>query len=143
MRIKIRKELDLDNPINLRELTPFQKIYVGIMTKWRNSDYYRTKVNKQLEEEYAKEVQRDEQLKELILVQIYKELMNNNTLGERGDICKTITLAINYKSKSSLERIISAKDFLQYNMEIVPENPDVRRAYYDMPVLLRISKKQL
>lgn len=143
MRSFVRKELDVSKPINLRKLSPVMKIYVGIVKKWQSSDWYQTNYNKRLEEIYMKQVQKDESLKEMMLAQLYKELSQNATLHEKGLTTKSVVLQIDSNYKDSLQRVLSHKDFLQYNMQIVEENNDLRIAFPDMPILVKVTKKSL
>lgn len=141
MKTFIRNELDLTKPVNLRRLTPLMKIYAGVVTMWHNTEFYTLRLNKQLEEENLKNIRRDERLKGVILTQIYKELGKNQTLQEKGKVCQTIIISVDAKYQKALQRVLSHKDFLPYTIEIVKENEDIRKAFSDMPVLIKVSKR--
>lgn len=141
MRVKVREELDVTAPINLRRLSPVMKIYAGFLTMWYNTSFYKTGLHKRQEDENIRMMQRDENLKDLLLAQIYNELINNRTLNERGEECSVVYLSVDSKYRKSLERVIHHKDFLPYDVEIVQENSDLRLAFHDMPYLLKVSKK--
>lgn len=143
MRYLVREELDLDKPINLRRLSPIMKIYAGIMTRWRGSNTYRHKVEKRREATHMAMVQKDECLKEALLALIFRELDNNTSMAEKGEISKEIVISVNSEYRSSLKRILNHKDFVMYNLELVTENPDMRLAFHTMPILIRVSKKLL
>ena len=53
MKIKIRDELNVDEPINLRRLTPRIKLYAGFMVKIHESRWYQTGRHKKEEQDYA------------------------------------------------------------------------------------------
>ncbi len=141
MRVKIREELDLTSQINLRRLSPIMKIYAGIVTKWHESEFYRRGLNRHKEAAAIARMQQDEKLKQLILAQIHKELNVNEELRKVGKVCTSITIQIGADYKKSLDRVLKHKDFLPYKIEPVPENEDVRKAFTNMPYLIRITKK--
>lgn len=140
MKILIRKELCVDNPVNLRLLTPLMKIYAGIALSWHQSNWYQRKEHARQEKEHAEQMQRDNNLKDGISVHLYKELVNNTTLDGR-DTCVSTIVSVDYKYKDSLLRILGHKDFISYDIELVPEDANYRAAFPNMPVLVRFSKK--
>jgi hypothetical protein len=86
-------------------------------------------------------MQRDEKLKDLLLAQIYKELIRNTSMSGKDEVCKSVVISVDASYKYSLKRVLKHKDFLPYSIELVPENTDVRKAFKDMPFLIRVSKK--
>ena len=143
MRYLIRRELDFQQPINLKRLSPFMKIYAGLVSKWHETNYYQTQLHKRLEADYAARVKRDEKLKDALLVVIYQELNNNKSLKKRGEECDEIIVCVKSKFIHSLDRILTHTDFLPYVITKVPEEPDVRVAFPDMPILVKVQKKRL
>lgn len=83
----------------------------------------------------------DESLKETVLAYIYSELNKNSSLKDKNQKCKEIVLSIDFKYKESLERIMHHKDFMPFNLTLVKENSDMRKAFGSMPVLLKVSKR--
>lgn len=143
MRYLVRNELDFQKPVNLRRLSPMMKIYAGIVSKWHETNYYLTNLHKRQEAAYAAQVQRDEKLKEALLVQIFKELNNNHSMKAKGEECDEVILCVQSKFIHSLDRILTHKDFLPYIIAKVPEDPDIRLAFPEMPVLVKVQKKKL
>ena len=41
MRVKMRRVLDVESPVNLRELSPLDKIKAGIVTQWMHTNFYK------------------------------------------------------------------------------------------------------
>lgn len=74
MKIKIRDELNVDEPINLRRLKPRIKLYAGFMVKIHESRWYQTGRHKKEEQDYARQVQQDERLKMLYLLYFTESL---------------------------------------------------------------------
>lgn len=141
MRVKIREELDVRAPVNLKKLSALGKIKAGLSTMWQNTEIYQKALNKNMEAANIAILQKDDHLKNLILGQLYLELNDNKTLSEKDARCSTVILAIDYHYKKSLQRILSHKEFLQYQIELVDENPDIRKAFCDMPILIKFSLK--
>lgn len=143
MKIKIRDELDFNQKINLRKLSPLMKVYAGIVTQWHETEMYKRKLNKSMETEAVQQMQRDDRLKEILLAQIFKELNSNSQLESEGKVCKSIVVSIEAKYKKSLDRVITHRDFLPYKLKFVEENPDLRKAFKDMPYLLQVEKRMV
>lgn len=143
MQYFVRKELDVNESVNLRRLSPFMKIYAGLVTQWHQSKFYKSAYDRRRDAEHAKQVQQDNLLKDAMLVKIYQELDTNETLAKRGEECVEMLLCVKSKFIYSLNRILSSKEFLPYNIERVEEDYDLRIAFPDMPIMLRISKRSL
>lgn len=143
MKVFIRQELCVENPINLRKLAPLKKIYAAVLVKYRESKWYTKAENRRLEQQYAIQAQKDERLKELILAYVFKELSQNAKLKEKGDVCEELVLKVDSKYRDSLNRILKHKDFILYDIHEIQENPDVRLAFPKMPILISIKRKMV
>lgn len=148
MRVKVRKTLDVDKPVNLRQLTPSEKIKAGFLVQWHQTKMYQRYKLRKDEELYSKQIKEDEALKSLLLANLYGELSKNNTMSEKGKECDEVIITVNYRFKESLQRLMPNlfgggepnKDFLSFKIELVEECMDIRRAFPDMPILLRCSR---
>lgn len=152
MRVKIRSTIDVDAPINLRRLEPIDKIKAGVLTQWKNTNMYKKYKKRQTEAAFLQQIQRDENVKSYLLSIIYSELNKNETLKSHNVSCESIVIEIKQEYEESLARLFPTlfnksgdnhKDFLSFDIERIPENADLRRAFKDMPILLRCSKKKL
>lgn len=152
MRAKIRRVLDTSKPINLRLLSPIDKIKAGFITQWQTTDFYKRNKLKKEDAEYQALVQKDDNLKNFILALLYKELSQNHLLSEKGKICDSMIISIDQRYEDSLQRLFPDiflgsgepnKDFLSYEISKVPENADIRKAFKEMPILLKCAKKHL
>ena len=141
MRVKIRNRLNVDKPVNLKRLDPYMKVYAGIMAKYHSSEFYRKKLNKKLEESAIRQMQNDDTLKNAILAKIYRELELNKTLQNDEKLCSGVTISVDPAQKNALDRILRHRDFLPYEIERIPENADIRLAFYDMPYMIRVRKR--
>lgn len=144
MRALVKRELDFNKPINIRRLSPAMKIYAGIVDRYHQTDWYKKGLSRTKDLEYQKIIAKDERLKELLLATFYRELNTNDTLGTMDSgRCVEICVQVEYKFNSSLERILEHKDFLPYNVKRVEEHEDIRRAFPEMPILLKVSRKRI
>lgn len=143
MQYFVRRELDMSSPVNLRKLSPLMKIYAGVISKWKETKYYKTQFNKRKEAAYAVQVKHDECLKDALLALIYKELDDNTSLGTKSEECISVVLQINSRYIHSIDRVLRGKEFLPYCVERVKEEPDFRLAYPEMPILLKVTKRSL
>lgn len=152
MRVRVRSTIDLDKPINLKRLGPVDKIYAGIISQWRSHKFYKSSKRKKEEAAYVEQTKRDETVKSYILAYLYGELSQNNTLKTLGRTTQSIVIEVNQKYEDSLKRLLPnlydptkepGKDFVAFDVERVEENSDIRRAFPDMPILLRATKKVL
>lgn len=141
MKIKIRDELDVDSPVNLRRLSPKMKLYAGFMVKIHESRWYQTNRHKKEEQDHARHVKEDERLKDALLAVLYRELISNKSLEAKNDVCQEITISVDAKYGKSLNRILNHKDFIIYDIQKIEENIDIRTAFPDMKILLRVSKR--
>ena len=73
MRVLVRTELDHNKPINLKKLTPYEKVKAGIVSQIRQNSFYLKLKRQKEEEEYLKNLKEDETLKSLILAELYAE----------------------------------------------------------------------
>lgn len=119
------------------------KVYAGIVSQWHTSKFYKDSYNKRRDAEHLKRVQRDNLLKDALLVRIYQELDSNSTLSTKGEECTEVQMCIKSKYIHSLDRIIGGKEFLPYNIVRVSEDSDLRIAFSDMPIILCITKRSL
>lgn len=152
MRVKVRSVLDTDKPINLRRLSAKDKIIAGIITQWKSTNIYKNNKQRKKEAEYLNQLKRDEDLKNFLLAIMYRELIQNKTLGKKDKVCESIVIEVNHQYESSLHRLFPNlfnkgdepnKDFLSYEVTRVEENSDIRRAFKDMPIRLLCSKRHL
>ena len=79
-------------------------------------------------------------------------LNQNRTLGKKELVCNEVIITVDAKFLPSLRRLLPNlfssegephKDFLPFTIERVQENADIRRAFSDMPILLRATAKRI
>lgn len=143
MQAFIRYELDVNSPVNLRRLSPVMKIYAGIITRIHETKLYQTRLHKSIEAEHASQIRKDEMLKDYLLAIMYRELTENRTLGASGCECAEIVLSISSEYRKSLQRVLMHRDFVNYTISEIPENTDFRKAFHEMPILIKVSKRMI
>ena len=141
IRVKVRSIVDTDKQVNLNELKPIDKVIAGFVSQWHQTKFYKKMIKRESEQEFAKITKMDEQLSETILAFTHAELNKNTSLAQHDTKCTEIVLAIDAKYKESLGRIMKRKDFISYNLELIEENSDMRKAFNSMPIPLKITKK--
>lgn len=153
MRAVIRKEVDVDQPLNLRRLSPLQKITVSLRKEWKSTSFYR---NADLAREcvaHQKKIAREEDAKRAILGKVYTELIRKADARKDVGTIDEVIVAVDasfsdilfdrYNSDGELlyKGILNHSDFAQYDIEVIQENHDIRLAFPHMQYLLRFRKK--
>ena len=124
-----------------RVAKPVDKVIAGFVSQWHQTKFYKNMVKRESEQEFARITKMDEQLSETILAFTHAELNKNASLAKHDTKCVEIVLAIDAKYKESLGRVMQRKDFISYNLELIEENSDMRKAFNNMPIPLKITKK--
>ena len=152
MRVVIRKEVDVNQPIMLRRLSPLGKIIVAIKKEWQNTTFYKSNEIARKRKITQKRILREEEVKGAILKKIYQELESDTRVETTGKT-KSVVLAldasvedvlfdrVNSQGEIYQTGILSHTDFAPYNISIIRENPDFRRAFVNMPYMIAVSKK--
>ena len=152
MRVLVRSELDLNKPVNLKKLSPFEKVRAGIISQIMQNSFYINYKRRKDEEAYVQILKEDEMVKSVLLAELYAELSQNRTLSDKGLKCSSVILTVDASSEPSLKRLFPNlfglegtphKDFISFNIERVQENADIRRAFKDMPILLKATEKKI
>lgn len=152
MRARIRKVIDIDKPINLRRLSPFEKIVVSVR-KQASISLFSNAQEKKARELHKKRIEREDELKSYLLSQIRNELVNSKEVSKYGKTSKEIVFAIEAKYKDLIfdevdsfgnvinKGILSTDDFSQYEIIRIEENKDIRRSFTEMPYLFRCRRR--
>lgn len=143
MRVAMRRVVDLDDSgsVDLRPLTPFQKIITSFMISLRNTTFVKNRLRKDEQAVYKEKLMREEELKSVILGRLYTELIKNNFMGEKGLSASSVILEIDRSMEQTLLSIKDHKDFMSYNINIIQPDPDMLRCFKDIPILLEASRK--
>lgn len=154
MRAVIDREVDIRQPINLRRLSPWQKVVVAVRKEISESSFFRASRREQIQNARRKRIMREERVKETILTKIYQELIKGQSV-EGGGRVENIVIAVNPEYKDIIfdfcnsagdvvwKSIFSHSDFAQYHIVPVAENADLRRAFSNMPYLFEVSQRAM
>lgn len=153
MRAVIRKEVDVDQPLNLRRLSPLQKITVSLRKEWKSTSFYRNADLARERVAHQKKIAREEDAKRAILGKVYTELVRKADARKDVGTIDEVIVAVDasfsdilfdrYNSDGELlyKGILNHSDFTQYDIEVIQENHDIRLAFPHMQYLLRFRKK--
>ena len=153
MRAVIRKEVDVDQPLNLRRLSPLQKITVSLRKEWKSTSFYRNADLARERVAHQKKIAREEDAKRAILGKVYTELIRkadaHKDVGTIDEVIVAVDASFSdilfdrYNSDGELlyKGILNHSDFAQYDIDVIQENHDIRLAFPHMQYLLRFRKK--
>jgi len=139
MKALIRKEINVDYPVDLNKLKPFDKLYTAIVSRIHASDSYRQRIIEYEETKRKEEATKDMLVRDLVNASVQQEILNNVTLKKFNDRCVEITFAISAEYIPSMERLISTNSFPTYVVERVKEDDDLRRCMKDLPALYTVK----
>ena len=153
MRAVIRKEVDVDQPLNLRRLSPLQKITVSLRKEWKSTSFYRNADLARERVAHQKKIAREDDAKRAILGKVYTELIRKADARKDVGTIDEVIVAVDasfsdilfdrYNSDGELlyKGILNHSDFAQYDIDVIQENHDIRLAFPHMQYLLRFRKK--
>lgn len=154
MRVEIREIIDINQPINLRTLSPLDKILTAIRCSFSNSNISMMSRKKREQEAHQKRLEREDYLKDVLLTKAYQTLVKKSEIKE-GELSEKVFITVNAEYKDILfdefdsagnllhKSILKQSDFAQYDVKFVEEEPDIRRAFPEMPYMLVFSRKEV
>ena len=155
MRVVVRKTVDIDSSVNLRRLSPKDKLIVAIKNEWTTTSWYRSSKEKSQQELRKRVIEREDRVKDLVLTKIHQELDESKFLKKSGMTAKEIIILVDaefedvlfdkYDEDGELRRrsIFLHNEFAPYNVTAVEEDSDIRKCFSDMPYMFRVSKKTI
>lgn len=136
MKLYSHDIVDINEPVELRSLSPIQKIITSIRFQFSESRFSVKAKRKQMKELSLKQ-QRIEALKDSIMFRIYNDL-----LQEKNDVkIKSIRLFVDRSFNDIIDVVLTSSDFTSFNMEVVEEDKDMLIVYPQIPIMLKISSK--
>lgn len=140
MRLRVGQIVNVDEDVNLADLSPIDRIIAAGINAYRNTGMYRRRY---AETEEKKEEQRRkirETLIDSILSVITQELEGNTLASTKGDICAGLLLEIPARFKSFLAEAIEAHEFDAYTLNIIPPSRLLSK-YADPPYRLYVTHR--
>lgn len=148
MRILLRDRIDIgsaDNEtyFNPKSLSFFEQIETGIRIALRNRKSARIKREILESKKYQAQTERIENLKTMILQQIYKSMTptENPRLRKSNRKAVGVVIAVSRRFEDIIDDIITHQEFEGYNITRYTENEDVLLACPSLPIMLRFDKK--
>lgn len=134
MRALIKRIVDLDKDPELSELKPLDRVKTAIRYKYRQTPFYRNKLEKTQNELLRERMKEIEELKTLLLHLIQKNIVEKENV-------ESIQILVPREFKPVLNETIESVDFLAFSIEVKKENKDFLLAFPDMDILLEVKLK--
>lgn len=139
MRVKVRTRVTT-NVKDINTLTSTEKLSVAVRSSWEKTSFHQKALRKKQEAAKREEMLIVESLTQALLSAIQTHLLENT---EYDEPIKEIVLGVTATYKDYLAQVLQSSSFVSYNVHVVEENPDYRRAFVRMPILVRVSKRVL
>lgn len=144
MKVKVKREINVDNPnLDIRSLPKSSRLFAGIKVSWHTTKIYQKIHQKEMEKEYKLRMAMIDKVKEMLLSVLYGELVNNTSMSKRKLNAGKIYVKVDSVFSDCIDEALSHKDFISFNIKRVNENPDIRKAFPNMPLIFECSKKVL
>ena len=140
MRIKIGRIVDIEQDVNLVELSPLDRIIAAATNAYHNTGMYKRRyaASEERKEEQRRQIR--EKLTDSLLSVIHPELDNNKTLSSRGDQCVAMLVKVPPRFKSFLVDVLSSHEFDAYNTKIIQPSQSLSK-FCEAPFLVYIENK--
>lgn len=147
MRVLLRKEISDKHP-NLRKLKPLTKIMVAVKLKYQDSSFYKNNKKKKDAEVFKRRAKEEECIKNSILKQINDGFQKDKSIEWivlEVDIRYSRLLFDRYSDDGDLiyRGLLSSDEFYPYSVTRIRENHDIRVAFKNMPMLLKVRKREV
>lgn len=145
MRVWMRNQVDVNKPIDLHTLKPWERIITSILYQVQDLDLYKKRKERENEKAFMAKMEREEKLKDTLLAYIYNDLVKNRNpqIRKKRKVAEKITLAIDRSFDDVLDEVLSGKDFVSFNIRRIQESPDILLANPSLPIMIEFSKKVL
>lgn len=135
MRTYIRSKVDLDRPVQLDKLSPWERITTSFRLKFTQSRLYQGMLDKELEKEKKLRLQRIDDLKNMLLSRIDTELRRKSDRVER------ITIQVTRGFDDIIDDVITSVDFYSFEINKRYVNPDFLLSFPELPILLDVRRR--
>lgn len=137
--MKIGRVVDLSQPVNLRDLKPFERIVVAVQSAYQSTELYRRRF---AESEEQKEEARRKVLSSLItnLSATLLPFESTNLLEGKGDIARAVVIEVPVRYSEFVEEALTAHEFDAYNIRIITAS-ELLVKHADVPCLLYVEKR--
>lgn len=145
MRVFLRNVVDISQNVDMQSLGYSERIITSIRYQINQSKYFARRRRKLEEQKTMIRLEREENLKTILLYHIYNDLVKNRNkaIREHKQVARTIIIEVEREFEDILDNVIRGKDFLSYNIDRIQENGDMLLAQPNLPMRLKVSKKVL
>ncbi|GAA0101687.1 hypothetical protein UT300012_24020 [Paraclostridium bifermentans] len=143
MEVKMREIVDITKHVETHNLPIMEALSVGVRKFATNRKGYQRKLMiKENEKQLARQA-KIESLKDVIIYYTDKYLISENNNITKGKAVKEITLTVERYYKDVLYEVVTSRELLGFKIVHVKEHPDMLRAFPNLEIQLKISKRQL
>lgn len=136
MEVKLRRFVNVDEPISTYLLSPLEKISVGFRLSWREQKFYKVAKQREANAKSQQRLERQEELKIETLQNLHREI----TLGGAD----FITIAFDRADYDNLIDILQTRDFSGFIFRIEPVHTDLLYCYGDdLPIMVSFKPKTI
>ena len=141
MRVLVGKEVNVDKPVNLMELGPFDRILYSAIDAFHRTKYYTRRIAQTAEkEEERKRTIRENFLDDLLTI-IHQQVTMNIGLRDKNDTCNAILISVKPKYVPFIDEVITAKDFTAYCLEHIKPDKAIEQFANNLPHLIYIEQR--
>lgn len=141
MRVLIGKEVNIDKPVNLIQLKPFDRILYSALDAFHRTKYYTRRIAQTVEKEAERKRMLRENFLDDILTAIHQQITMNNGLKKKNDTCNAVLLSVKPKYTSFIDEVITAKDFTAYHIEHIKPDKTIEQFCKELPHLIYIEQR--
>lgn len=148
MRIQLRDRVDIgrtdnDTYFNPKNLSFREQLETGIRMALRNTKGAKRKREMLESKKYQEQTERIENLKTMMLQQIYRSMSptENPRLRKTNRKAVGVVIAVSRRFEDIIDDIITHQEFEGYTITRYSENEDVLIACPNLPILIRFVKK--
>lgn len=140
MRVKVGRLVDVDQEVNLADLTPLDRVIAAAINAYRNTAMYRRRYAESEEKKEEQKRKIRETLTNSILAVVTPELDGNATLGKKGDTCVGLLIKVPARFKSFIRDVLEAHEFDAYSITVIPPSKSLSK-FSNPPYLLYIENR--
>lgn len=145
MRVKLKESVDFKNELDLKALSPMDRIRASVKASVYNSNIVQTQLEKQEKKKLEEQAKNVKILKESLsqVATDYLVQQESDYTRDTGKKIKVIEIFLPRKFEESLKILLDSRDFDSFNIKRVKENPLILKCKPSLPIRLLVSQKVL
>lgn len=143
MEVKMREIVDITKHVETHNLPIWEALTVGIRKAYTNRKSYQRKLLIKENEKLLARQAKIESLRDAIIYYTDKFLVAETNNITKDKTVKEITLTVERHYKDVLYDVVTSKELYGFKIVHVKEHPDILRAFPNLEIQLKISKRPL